>query len=115
MDTCLVRAQYLVAADGAHSFVRTALGIEMSGDDRRSRELTILFRADLESVRGANSSLLFQARNDVMQGVVVMAGDGRWALRCPEFRGVTPERRVGLVRATVGLPDLPVEILAIRH
>jgi len=110
-----VRAQYLIAADGARSFVRTALGIGMSGDDRRSRELNILVRADLDSVRGANRSLLFQVRNDVMQGIIVMAGDGRWVLRCPEFPGVTPERCVGLVRTAAGLPDLPVEILAIRH
>lgn len=110
-----VRAVYVVAADGAHSLVRQALGIGMLGDDRRSRELNVLFRADLESVRGANCSLLFQVRNDVMAGVIVMAGDGRWALRCPEFPGVTPERCAELVRTAAGLPDLPVEILAISH
>jgi 2-polyprenyl-6-methoxyphenol hydroxylase-like FAD-dependent oxidoreductase len=111
----LVRARYVVGADGARSFVRTALGIGMSGDERRSRELNILVRADLDSARGANRSLLFQVRNEVMQGVIAMAGDGRWALRCPEFPDVTPERCVGLVRTAAGVPDLPVEVLAISR
>jgi 2-polyprenyl-6-methoxyphenol hydroxylase-like FAD-dependent oxidoreductase len=114
-DWRLVRAEYVIAADGARSFVRAALGLGMSGDERRSRELNILFAADLDSIRRGNRSLLFQIRNDVMQGVIVMAGDGRWALRVPEFPGATPERCAGLVRTAADIPDLPVEVLAISH
>ena len=114
-ERCSVRAQYLLAADGAHSFVRHALEIGMSGDGRRSRELNIVFHADLESVRGLNRSVLFQVRNDAMQGIIGMAGKGRWMLLCPDFQEATPEREADLVRTAAGVPKLPVEIVGISR
>lgn len=114
-ERCSVRAKYLLAADGAHSFVRQALGIGMSGDGRRSRELNIVFRADLESVRGPNRSVLFQVCNDAMQGIIGMAGEGRWMLLCPDFQEATPERCVELVRTAAGVPDLAVEDIVISR
>ncbi|MBA2471235.1 MAG: FAD-dependent monooxygenase [Pseudonocardiales bacterium] len=46
----LVHARYLVAADGAHSSVRAAVGISMHGSDHLVEGLTALFRgiADLQ-------------------------------------------------------------------
>jgi 2-polyprenyl-6-methoxyphenol hydroxylase-like FAD-dependent oxidoreductase len=110
-----VRAEYLIAADGAHSFVRTAVGIGMSSDDRLTHELNVLFRADLEPVRGTNRSVLFRVDNDAVGGVIGMAGEGRWIFLCPEFPDATPERCAGLVRAAAGVADLPVEIVAISR
>jgi len=110
-----VRAEYLIAADGAHSVVRKAAGIGMSADERLSRELNILFRADLEPIRGANRSVLFRVDNDAVGGVIGMAGEGRWIFLCPEFPDATPERCAGFIRAAAGVPDLPVEIVAISR
>ena len=51
-DVRTVRARYLVAADGAHSRIRTALGIAMRGPDGLGHVVTALFRAPLWAVLG---------------------------------------------------------------
>jgi len=48
----VVRADYLIAADGASSSVREALGIGMTGHDI-SAEMNVLFEADLSRALGA--------------------------------------------------------------
>ena len=48
----VVHARYLVAADGAHSSVRSALGIPMRGPDHLAEVVTALFRAPLWDVLG---------------------------------------------------------------
>jgi len=58
-DTDHVRAQYMVAADGAHSRVRDSLGIGMQGRGVFSRSVTIYFRADVNALlRGRNLSVI---------------------------------------------------------
>ena len=47
-----VRADYLVAADGAHSLVRERSGIEMTGRGAFARCVTIYFRADMRELIG---------------------------------------------------------------
>ena len=46
-DVRTVRARYVIAADGAHSRIRTALGIAMRGPDRLAHVVNALFRAPL--------------------------------------------------------------------
>ncbi|HVG54336.1 MAG TPA: FAD-dependent monooxygenase [Vicinamibacterales bacterium] len=59
-DTDHVRAQYMVAADGAHSRVRDSLGIGMQGRGVFSRSVTIYFRADVNALlRGRNLSVIY--------------------------------------------------------
>ena len=48
----LVRAAWLVDADGAHSRVRAGLGIAMDGPDNLAEQLTVLFEAPLAEVVG---------------------------------------------------------------
>jgi 2-polyprenyl-6-methoxyphenol hydroxylase-like FAD-dependent oxidoreductase len=47
-----VRAQYVIAADGVHSFVRGRLGIDMSGRGSFADCVTIYFKADLRALIG---------------------------------------------------------------
>ncbi len=61
----LVRARYLVGADGHRSTVRRSLGIPMDGPDDLGQYLSILFRADLRSVLG-----------DEVYGLYMIAADG---------------------------------------
>jgi putative polyketide hydroxylase len=49
-DLTLVRARYVVAADGPRSPIREQLGISMQGPGRLTDYLTILFRADLKQL-----------------------------------------------------------------
>jgi 2-polyprenyl-6-methoxyphenol hydroxylase-like FAD-dependent oxidoreductase len=58
----VVRADYLIAADGANSSVREALGIGMTGHDF-SAELNVLFEADLSRALGAKRAILYRLHN----------------------------------------------------
>jgi putative polyketide hydroxylase len=110
-----VRARYLVAADGNQSGIRKALGIGVQGPGTLAHQMNMLFRADLRSaLRGRR---LLACYISSVQGLFSGNEDGGM-LSVPydpekeneqDFRG---ERGVELVRAAVGVPDLPVEISA---
>jgi 2-polyprenyl-6-methoxyphenol hydroxylase-like FAD-dependent oxidoreductase len=55
-----IRARYMIAADGAHSPVRRALGVQMKGRGDFAPCFTIYFRADVrELLRGRNLSVVY--------------------------------------------------------
>jgi 2-polyprenyl-6-methoxyphenol hydroxylase-like FAD-dependent oxidoreductase len=59
-EVSTVRAQYMIAADGAHSRVREALGIDMSGRGVLSNSVTIYFRGNVGPLlRGRNLSVIY--------------------------------------------------------
>ena len=63
-----VRAQYMVAADGAHSKVREGLGIAMRGHGAFSNSVTIYFRGNVAPLlRGRNLSVIYVS-NPVLRG-----------------------------------------------
>jgi 2-polyprenyl-6-methoxyphenol hydroxylase-like FAD-dependent oxidoreductase len=114
----VVRARYLVGADGTRSAVRTALGIAAHGPDDLGEYMSVLFRADLWSGLLAPRFGLYQLDGPV-PGVFVPAGpDDRWVLGMPwdpraeDAASWTAERCIDLVRSASGIPDLDVEILA---
>ncbi len=121
-----VRAQYLVAADGAHSPVRAALGVPMTGVGPVSRGqlghfVNVYFRADLsELVRGREFILCFVERPGTEGLLLAVNNSDRWLFNVAydPTRGETPDaftpaRCVALIRAAIGLPDLDVEILSV--
>lgn len=56
----LIRARYVIAADGAHSATRRRLGIPMEGRGEFARCATIYFKADVSSLlRGRNLSVVY--------------------------------------------------------
>jgi putative polyketide hydroxylase len=78
-DRRIVHARYLVAADGAHSTVRAALGIAMRGPDHLFEGLTALFRAPLWDVVGAARYGLYIVSRPEAAGTFLPAGRGdRW-------------------------------------
>jgi 2-polyprenyl-6-methoxyphenol hydroxylase-like FAD-dependent oxidoreductase len=128
-----VRAQVLVAADGNRSPVRNRLGIEMRGHGHLSNSITIYFRADCGPlVEGRNQGVTY-VTNPVLRGffrlnrsagsgflVVNLIGDiarPEIVARYPDApwanvaEVVTPERAEALLRAAIGVPDLPVEVV----
>ena len=120
-ETMQVHAQYLIGADGAHSRVREMLGIPMVGDSALAHRITILFRADLSRwVEGRSINLCFIQHPDARGALAAIDGRERWsfqALYVPEAgqraEDFTTERCIELVRAAVGVPDLPVEVLRV--
>ncbi|HEX6467698.1 MAG TPA: FAD-dependent monooxygenase [Streptosporangiaceae bacterium] len=129
-----VRARYVVAADGNRSPIRERLGIGMRGHGLLSNSITIYFRAeaDLEPLlRGRNQGVHY-VTNPMLRGffrldrsgnagflVVNLVGDTSrpevisaypWAPWANVAEGITEERALGLLRAAIGVPDMPVVI-----
>ena len=96
-DLRTVRARYLVAADGAHSRIRTALGIAMRGPDGLAHVVTALFRAPLWRLLGEHRYGIYCVDDPHGAGTFLPAGRGdRWVYGTwvdpQDVEGYTPER-----------------------
>ena len=121
-----VRASYLVAADGAGSGIRQALGIEMADrggslEGPLGQYVNIYFHANLgHLVEGRQFGLCF-VENPESPGIILAVNNtDRWLFNVPYApeQGATladfgPERCAELIRAAIGLPELAVEILSV--
>jgi len=117
-----VRAAYLVAADGAHSGIRSRLGIGMRGRGTFSKSVTIYFHADVAPLlRGRNLSVIYVNHPELRGFIRVEKPFDRGFLAVnalgdpahPETdvaTGLTSDRCVELVRLALGVDDLPVTI-----
>src|SRR5215831_4574823 len=129
-----VRAQYVIAADGNRSPTRERLGIGMHGHGLLSNSITIYFRAeaDLGPLLQDRNQGVHYVTNPLMRGffrldrsgnagflVVNLVGD----ISRPEIvaaypsapwanvaEGITEQRALELLRAAIGVPDIPVVI-----
>ena len=119
-----IRAGYLIAADGAHSFVRSQLGIRMAGRGSFADCATIYFKADLRSLIGnRNLSVVYVNQPQLLAffrfSITADAGflavfatfdkDGKRNSHDGQDR--SPARCAALVRSALGVPDeFPVAI-----
>lgn len=110
----------LVSADGASSFIRATLGLEMEGDKSLAQLVNCYFRADIEPhLRGRRGVLLFVAHDKGSGVLQPLDGRGRWLSQInvtpDEFSldVYTPERAAEWVRASTGIADLHVEVLSL--
>lgn len=114
-----VRADYLVAADGASSFVRRTLGIAQQGRGTVFHALSIYFRApELERVMHHRKFILcYATAGRTVMTLSRLHGCDPWAgaaLYDPATESpadFTEERCVQVVREAAGVPDLAVEIV----
>ncbi len=119
-----VRAQYLVGADGAHSFVRSQLGIGMAGRGSFADCVTIYFKADLRALIGdRNLSVVYVNQPGLLAFFrFSITGDAGFLAVFSTFdtdgtrnsragHDPSPARCAELVRAALGVPaDFPVAI-----
>ncbi|MET8006947.1 FAD-dependent oxidoreductase [Nonomuraea glycinis] len=115
----LVRCRYLVAADGSRSGVRDRLGIKAEGPPVLGHMISIMFEADLGFLPPERRAALSFLR-DPPCAVEAVDHGRRWMVQTgyePEEGGspadFTEEACLAAVRAAVGVPDLPVEILGV--
>jgi 2-polyprenyl-6-methoxyphenol hydroxylase-like FAD-dependent oxidoreductase len=121
-NTDIVRVQYLIAADGAHSSVRQQLGIGMRGHGVFSNSVTIYFRADVAPLlRGRNLSVIY-VNNPTLRGFIRVEKPfdrGFLAINAlgdparpvtDVATGLTYERAIDLVRTALGVDDIPISI-----
>lgn len=112
-----VRADYLVAADGANSSIRDALGVGMTGPEGLAHNMMIHFEADLRSLTAQHPGLLYFCLNPSSSGAFIgYERDRNWVFMQAydpntqtrdDFDDATCQR---LVEAAAGvpLPDLKI-------
>ncbi len=113
-DGRVVDADYLVAADGVHSSVRTALGIGTTGPGAIGDvTLNILFNADLVGHFGSMPTMT-QIHHPEAAGILLAVGERRWVLhvRIPADETPSQERCAQAVRTAIGA-DVPVEVVSV--
>jgi 2-polyprenyl-6-methoxyphenol hydroxylase-like FAD-dependent oxidoreductase len=120
-----LRGRYLIAADGAHSKVRELLGIRYAGRGAFSNSVTIYFTADLSRWIGDRAWSIIYVNNPRLCGFFRMNRAGKAGFLAVNIVGdpavdphtaanagadVSEARLIELVRAGVGVSDLPVRI-----
>jgi putative polyketide hydroxylase len=112
------RADYLIAADGAHSEAREKLGIRMFGRDALSHAISILFKADLRAVAPTQGFLLCYLQNREFNGAFVTTDDpdiGQINIDYDPDRenasDYDEERCARIVRIALAAPELDVSVL----
>lgn len=117
-----LRCTRVVAADGTHSAVRTALGVSTSGTgDLGKSMINILFRADLRPhLRGMSFATCTITTPQAPGLLATVDGETNWVFHvaCDVDAGERPEdftneRCAAVVRAAVGDPDLDVEVRSV--
>jgi putative polyketide hydroxylase len=115
----VVRAAYMVAADGANSPVRQQLGIAVDGPGPFFQVLSLMIDADLRpALRGRRVNIAYLDKP--RPGTILLAHDDaglHWVFGTgysPEYgeslTDFSDERCVDLVREAAGLPDVVVTI-----
>ncbi|WP_274918686.1 aklavinone 12-hydroxylase RdmE [Streptomyces sp. WZ-12] len=121
--TTEVRADYLVAADGARSGVREALGVNRHGPGGLSHNINMIFDADLSELIDHERPTLHIVRNGQVAGVFapVDTVNGRhlFSTSYDPDKGqspadFTPGRCTELIRTLTELPELEVRIRAVQ-
>jgi len=114
-------ARYLIAAEGAQSRVRRALGAKMIGEEKVYDSVNILFHADLRQwVKDRPAALYFVELEDLRATFLTINGRDRWGFLIhssskfgwkPE--DFTPEFCASLIRKGIGVSDIPVTVLGV--
>ena len=113
-------ARYLIAAEGAQSRVRRALGVKMIGEEKVYDSVNILFEADLTQwVTHRPAALYFVEQEDLRATFLTINGRDRWGflIHGPRQYGwepqdFTPELCGELIRKAVGQP-IDVKVLGV--
>ncbi|REH54035.1 FAD-dependent oxidoreductase [Kutzneria buriramensis] len=107
-----VRADYLVAADGARSGVREALGIERHGAGKLGQNVSIVFDADLSDVVEPAPPTLHVLHNPDANGVFITI-DGDRHLFSVNAEKLDDDQCVELIRLITERPSLAPRIVAV--
>lgn len=112
-----VKSQYVLAADGAGSRLRTALGIALEGPEDLQHHLMIHFEADLRSLTATRPGILHFLFDPENSGVLIAYDQGKtWVLMHVFDPTTTPAESfdettcIELVENAVGvaLPDIKI-------
>ena len=113
-----IQCQYLIAADGANSFVRNKLGINMQGIPLLGTHVSVYCETDLSSWLSDKPFAVMAFTDKEQMGRVMMAVDlkNRWIFSkrvADANETLTKEAGIELVRATADEPELAVNVINI--
>jgi len=117
----VARARYVIGADGARSPVRRLLGIGESGVQPFGNSINVVFDADLEPYRAGRDYGLFWVLNAKTHGAFgSRKSSGYWSYNFAVPAGedpasYTPERCIAIIRAAIGVADVPIRIISTLH
>jgi putative polyketide hydroxylase len=112
----VVRARYLLAADGVRSRVRSALGVAQHGADHLHESVSVLFHAPLWDVAGAHRYGIYGVTHPEAAGTLLPAGGDRWIYAFEwdpareQLDRYTTERLTDLIRLASGASALAPRI-----
>ncbi len=114
----LVHAQYLIAADGAHSPIRKKLAIEMEGPDNLARSCSVYCEFDISAWTKHRPSVGFFFTDPKLLGrsLFTAYGENRWIVGL-NFRpentkeDFTDEYCLTEIRHVLGMPELDIKII----
>ncbi len=112
-----LRADYVVAADGAASPTRRLLDVPMVGIPPLATLVGIYFEADLAPWIGARPALLYFIMNSRALGIVIaLDGRRRWIFHRLQLdeAALAAGAAVDAVREAIGVPDAAFTIKSIR-
>ncbi|PPS69254.1 MULTISPECIES: FAD-dependent oxidoreductase [Streptomyces] len=117
-ESSQIHAQYVIAADGSRSPLREMLDIGAHGRGTITNLVSFFFEADLtEALRGRRIIAAYVNNPEVRGTIIPIDNDRRWVINVSFFpeqgqraEDFTEERCTALVRAAVGVPDLPLKI-----
>ncbi|MEV0248761.1 FAD-dependent monooxygenase [Nocardia sp. NPDC050712] len=105
-----MRAQYVVAADGAAGPVRNALDIGRHGVGPLSVQRSILFRAPLDEYL-RHGVVQFEIEQPDLKAFLTTYSDGRWVLMLSDDVERDAEQQRRMVRKALGRDDIPIELV----
>ncbi|WP_339071022.1 FAD-dependent monooxygenase [Chitinophaga sp. 212800008-4] len=113
-----VKASYMIAADGARSFVRETLQAPVSGKGPQGHLLNIYFEAPLgDFVRGREFSIMLIRRPGIRGMLTAINNSDRWVFHLSydpaQADQYTIPHVTSILQSMIGLPDIPVRVLSI--
>jgi 2-polyprenyl-6-methoxyphenol hydroxylase-like FAD-dependent oxidoreductase len=116
-----ITCDYMIAADGANSFVRKTLQAATSGAGSLSHLLNIYFEADLAAEVKDREFSICRIEQPGIQGLLTSINNSnKWVfhLYYDPARGQRPEdytpgRLVPLLKNVLGMPQLPVRLMSV--
>lgn len=114
-----ISAPWLIAADGAGSFIRRSIGVNARGLGDMGHFLNVHFRADYGPRMNGRNGILFTAVcPDYAEMFVAVNGTDEWLMHHFLDEGETlasypHERLIAMIRNASGMPEVPIEILGV--
>lgn len=105
-----VRSHYMIAADGARSFVREALGIARSGPGKLQTVKSVLFRATLDEYLKSGVHQ-FEIEQPELRAFLTTYGDDRWVLMFLDDKERDEAAQRAAITQAIGRSDIPFEII----